>query len=96
MTTRVQKREEYFVQFTQEEMNTLGISQGDKFEVELDASGAVLLKKMQAVEIDLLGLGEETLASLIELSVARQLPVDEVIVELLSSYLKEEPTQTRP
>ena len=87
MTTKVQKREEYFVQFTPKEMETLGISPGDKFEVELGASGGVVLKKMQSVEIDLLGLGAETLAALADLSVSRQLPVDEVIVELLSSYL---------
>lgn len=88
VVTKVQKREEYFVQFTPEEMESLGISPRDKFEVEIGGSDTVVLKKMPSIEIDLESLGVKALAALASLSVERQQPIDDVIVEMLSSYLK--------
>jgi hypothetical protein len=91
VVTKVQKREEYFVQFTPEEMESLGIEPGDKFEVETPEEGGVMLKKMPSIEIDLHALGVDTLAALVTMSIEEQKPVDDVIVELLSGYVRSQP-----
>lgn len=88
VVAKVQRKEEYFVQFTPEEMEVLGISPGDKFEVAMGEGNAVVLKKMPSVEINLSELGADTLAALVSLSIEKQQPVDDVIVELLASYLR--------
>lgn len=94
VVTKVEKREEYFVQFSPEEMEELNIKPGDKFEIELGDPGTIILKRMKSVEIDLAGLGVETLAALVALSVERQMPVDDIIIDLLSEHLsRESPNQ---
>jgi hypothetical protein len=88
VTTTVQKREEYFVQFTPEQMETLGITPGDKFEVLLGEENTVTLKKMANLELDLESFDKDLLIALINLSVEDQVPVDEVIRKLLEGYLE--------
>lgn len=87
VVTTVKKREEYFVQFTPEEMKTLNLEGGDRFDVSVDAKGAVVLRKMPGIELDLEDFSKPTLESLIKLSIEKQVPVDDVIRELLEGYL---------
>lgn len=82
------------MQFTPEEMKSLGMSPGDKFEVDVSPAGGVLLKKMPSLEIDLHSLGVDTLAALVAMSIEEQKPVDEVIVDLLSGYLRGRPSKS--
>ncbi len=90
--TTVKKREEYFVQFTPEEMESLGIRPGDKFELSHQKPDTLLLKKMVPVEMDLGEMDKETLVSIITMSVEQQIPADDVIRNLLTDYLAREGT----
>jgi hypothetical protein len=85
----VQKREEYFVAFTDEESQALGISAGDKFEIIEEADG-ILLKKFGTIDLDIDAFDKETLAFLVAESFRMKAPVEEVICEILTKVLEEE------
>lgn len=84
----VQKKEDFFIEFTEEEMQTLDIKPHDKFEVEINDDQSIVLKKFGKLDIDLGDFDKETLETLISQSIELQVPVDEVIREALTSYLK--------
>jgi hypothetical protein len=88
ITKVIEKEEVYFVKFTPEEMELLGIQPKDKFEISLTDEGSILLKKFAKLDIDLNDFDKETLIMLIEESISDQVPVDEVICKTLTAYLK--------
>ena len=88
ITKTVQKREELFIQFSEEEMGELGIKAGDKFEVEIGGEGEVILKKMVSLDIDLSEFDKETLVFLIQESIRTQEPVDDVVRKTLEDFLR--------
>lgn len=94
----VQKKEDFYVEFTDEEMDRLGFERGDKFEVEVGDDQTIILRKMAKVDLDLEEFDKSTLVFLIEESVREQKPVDDVIREVitkqLSSLKDEEGSQT--
>lgn len=85
----VQKREEYFVAFTEEESQALGLAAGDKFEIIEEADG-LLLKKFGTIDLDIDAFDKETLAFLVAESFRMKAPVEEVICEILTKVLEEE------
>lgn len=85
----VQKREEYFVAFTEEESAALGFAAGDKFEI-LEEGDGLLLKKYGTIELDINEFDRETLAFLVAESFRLNAPVEDVIVEILTKVLDEE------
>jgi hypothetical protein len=89
ITKTVESEEIYFVKFTDEEMAALGIKPHDKFEVSCTEK-EIVLKKFEKLDIDLKDFSKDLLIVLIQKSIENQVPVDEVIREVLTSYLKKE------
>jgi hypothetical protein len=87
----VKSRQEMYVEFTDEEMGTLGIAPGDKFELVVNEEDppSITLKKMVPLDIDLEEFDKSTLIGLIDMSVRRQLPCDDIIRESLASLVAE-------
>jgi len=77
------------VKFTDEEMSQLGINQGDKFSVE-EKDGEIVLKKFQTIDIEISELSRETLEFLIADSCEKDISVNEVISNILESYISNE------
>lgn len=84
----VQKKEDFYIEFTDEEMQALDFNPGDKFEVEA-GDESIILRKMVPVDINLGDFDKDTLVFLIEESIREQKPVDDVIREYVEKYLKE-------
>lgn len=84
----VQKREEFFVQFTPEECEALGFKEGDKFEI-LEDGGGLLLKKFKNLDLDLAEFDRTTLEFLVSESCRTHKPVDEVLADIITQTLKE-------
>jgi hypothetical protein len=87
----VQVKEDFFIEFTQEEMAHLNIAPHDKFEIEIqsdDKGQFIVLKKFEKLDIDLKDLDRATLEMLIAQSIESQVPVDEIIRQSLTDYLK--------
>lgn len=82
----LQPTNEVFIQFTEEELEKLNIKAGDKF-IPVLKDGGVLLERTVPIEIELDSLSDEIKSMLILKSIEDQLPVDEVIVNIIKQCI---------
>lgn len=82
MTKTIKSREECYIEFSDEELTTLGWQPGDKLSWQITEEG-VTLKKCEEIDIDLKEFSKEELIDLITVSSARDITVEELIVEVL-------------
>jgi hypothetical protein len=86
ITKTVQRSEDLFVQFSNEELSQLGMKEGDKFTCEIDGNG-VVLKKFATIDIDISDFSREILEFLIIDSVEKDISVNEVITNIIEDQL---------
>lgn len=89
ITKTVQRSEELYIQFTEEEMNQLGIKPNDKFACKVDKD-SIILEKYVPVEIDIEDWDRQTLLFLIEESLDKNLPVEDIISDVLTKAIEDE------
>ena len=82
----VQRSEDCFVQFTDDELYQLGIKAGDKFSCSIE-NDSVVLKKFETIDIDLSEWPREVLEMIISQSVEEDISVNEVISNILERML---------
>ena len=82
----VQRSEDCFVQFTDEELQQLGIKAGDKFSCSLE-NNSVVLKKFETIDIDMSEWSRDILEMLISESIENDISVNEVISNILERML---------
>lgn len=85
----LQPTNDLFLQFTEEEIKELNLKQGDKFTATQNEDGSVFLEKWKPVDIDLTEFPEEIKDMLLIKSIEDQIPIDEVINNLLKIYFDE-------
>lgn len=87
MIKTVQKKEEYFIQFTDEEMQKLGFKPNTKFTVELleDKSGLVLTPH-EEIEIDLNEFSKEELINIIHAANQQDMTFEDFLVDTLTKF----------
>lgn len=86
MQKKLQKKEEYFVQFSDEELEALNVKKGDKFTVK-NVDEGILLEKYGSIEIDLSEFDRQTLEFLISQSVEKDITISEVVENCLLERL---------
>ena len=86
LTKKIQRSEDLFVQFTPEELKDLNIKEGDKFSWEITKEG-VSLKKFATLDIDISDWSREVLEMIIVKSLESDKTVNEVICDLIDSYI---------
>ncbi len=89
MNKTLQEKTDHFLQFTDEEMEELKMSPGDKFSVDYNEDGSIHLKKFVPLELDLDEWSKEDLINLIQLSVKWGLDFEETIEKLLENVVNE-------
>jgi hypothetical protein len=82
----VQRSEECFIQFTEDELLELNIKAGDKFSCSIE-DGSVVLKKFETLDIDLSEWPREVLEMIISQSVEEDISINEVISNILERML---------
>lgn len=82
----VQRSEDCFVQFTDEELLELNIKAGDKFSCHVE-NKSVVLKKFATLDIDLSEWPREVLEMIISQSVEEDISINEVISNILERML---------
>jgi hypothetical protein len=82
----VQRSEECFIQFTEDELLELNIKAGDKFSCSIE-DGSVVLKKFETIELDMSEWSRESLEVLISKSVEEDISINEVISNILEQML---------
>lgn len=88
ITKTVQRSEECFVQFTEQELEKLNIKEGDKFSWEVQDEG-ILLKKFATIDIDFAEFDREILEFLIAESCKKDVSVNEIISDILEQIVKQ-------
>ena len=84
----IKSREEFFVEFTDEELSTLKLKKGDKLSVEIDENtNQVKLTPYQTIDIDLSEFDRDVLEHLITESVDKDISINEVITQTLTKAL---------
>lgn len=78
---------EVCIKFTDEELEQLNIKQGDKFSCILQDNG-VLLQKYKTIDLDLSEFSKEVLIMLIEESIKTNLPIEDVLENIISQFVK--------
>lgn len=86
ITKTILSKTDYYIQFSEEELQELHIKPGDKFTWEIK-DGGVLLTKHIPLELDLEDFHKETLIFLIQESCRKDSSVNDVIAEILEEVL---------
>ncbi len=89
VTKKIQRSEDLFIQFTDEELKSLNIKAGDKFSWEVEKD-SVVLKKFASLDVDISEWSREVLEMLIVESVEKDISVNEVICNILDNFLSKE------
>lgn len=89
MIKKVKARQECYIEFTDEELNELGWSEGTKLSVEMNDDLSFTLKPFVKVDLDLSEFSRETLETWIRLSAEKDISVNEVVNNLLEEKLNE-------
>lgn len=87
MIKTVQKKEEYFIQFTDEEIEQLGFKPNTKFTVNLseDKSGLILTPH-EEIDIDLNEFSKEELINVIVAANKLDMTFEDFLVESLTKF----------
>jgi hypothetical protein len=83
----VLKKEDYYIQFTDEEMIELNIEPGQKFTCELK-DGGLQLTPFAKIELEMGDWPREVLELLIQESCEKDISVNDVICNLLKEVIK--------
>lgn len=88
MYKTIQTQEEHFIQFSDEELQELGMVKGQKFSVDYRDDNSIMLTPFVDLEIDLSQFERSALELLISLSCEKDMTISEVISELLEEFIK--------
>jgi hypothetical protein len=81
------KKEDYYIQFTDEEMAELNIEPGQKFTCDLE-DGKLKLTPFAKIELEMGDWPREVLELLIQESCEKDISVNDVICDLLEKVIK--------
>lgn len=85
----VQVREEYYIEFTDEELKALNIEKGQKFSCSVE-DGALKMVPYATMDLDMSEWDREILEYLIEESCCQDISVNEVIERAITSFVSHE------
>jgi hypothetical protein len=85
----VLKKEEYYIQFTDEELTELNMEKGQKFTCDLE-DGRLKLTPFAKIELEMGDWPKELLEFLIQESCEKDISVNDVICNVLEEVIKNE------
>jgi len=88
----LQPTNDMYLQFTEEELQTLNMKPGDKFDVKHHEDGSIELRPYVKMEIDMEDWPREALEEIIKQSCEEDISANEVIANLLKQSLEKYPT----
>jgi hypothetical protein len=94
MTTKkvLQPTNDVFIQFTEEELSSIGAGPGTKFEVKVNDDGSIELRPYVKMEIDMADWPREVLEMIVKESCEHDISANDVISKLLKESLDKYPT----
>lgn len=83
----VKVKEDYYIEFTDEELSALKMEKGQKYSCKIE-DGALKLEPFVKVELEIDNWPREILTFLIQESCERDVPVNEVISDILEKVVE--------
>jgi hypothetical protein len=83
----VQKKEEYYIQFTDEEMDELNIKPNTKFSFKINDDNSVSMVPYETIQLDLKEFSKEQLIKIIYAANEADMTIEEFITSVLEEYL---------
>lgn len=83
MVKKIQTQTEYYIQFSPEEIKSLGWEENQKLSITEGEDGSIILRPYAKVEVDLSDFSREVLEELIDQSCKKDISVNEVIESVL-------------
>ena len=83
----VQKREEYYIQFTDDEMEQLKIKPNTKFSFKINDDDSVMMVPYETIELDLKEFSKDELIKIIYAANEADMTIEDFIVSVLEKYL---------
>ena len=80
-----------FIKFTQDELDSLNINEGDKFSIK-ECDNGILLQKFEKLELDISEWDRSILEMLISDSCEMDISVNDLISDIISKFIKNENT----
>ena len=90
MTKKVKEKKDYYIEFSDEEREQLGIEENQKFSIKLMDDDSFIMTPFAKIDIDLADFSREALENLISISVEKDISVNEVINQILENYIEKE------
>jgi hypothetical protein len=89
MTTKkvLQPTNDVFIQFTEEELSSIGAGPGTKFETKLHKDGSIELRPYAKIELDMEEWPREILETIVKMSCEEDISANDVICNLLKESL---------
>jgi len=87
---KVQEKKDYYIQFSDEECENLGIKENEKFNIKVHDDNSILMTPFEKIDIDISEFKREVLEMLISISAEKDISVNDVISELLEQYFERE------
>ena len=87
MQLTVKSKQVNYIEFTDEQAEKLGIKEKDQFTMEIKGD-SIVLTPYETVDINLDELDRSSLEYIIQQSSIKQVPVDEVIVDIIEKFLE--------
>lgn len=92
MNKKIIETKQYNIQFTEEEMAEFGWEDNQKFEVNENEDGSIILKPYVKLEIELDNLSKEELIALMDISCEKDISMNDVIRDILMEAVNESET----
>ena len=90
----LQPTNDVYLQFTEEELSSIGAKPGDKFSVKHNDDGSIELRPYVKMEIDIADWSREVLEMVVTKSVEDDISVNDVVNNLLKQALEEDTIST--
>ena len=87
ITKTLQKKEDFYIQFTEEEMEELGMKKNGKYTVEINDDGSFKLIPFEEIELDLSTYSKEELLNLIYAANEKDQTIEEFFVDRLTEFV---------
>jgi len=89
ITKTVQKTENYFIEFSDEELDRLNLKKGSKLDWKVQEDGSVKLVPWVPVDLEIQNWDKDVLLFLIKESLEKDLPVNDIIAELIEKMIND-------
>lgn len=87
---KLQEKKDYFIQFSDEEREELGIRENEKFSIKVFDNNSIMMTPYEKIDIDISDYSRDVLEMIISISAEKDISVNDVISELLEKFLEKE------